>query len=77
MDATYKTFLESGRHLVMDTKTPRKHGTKPPPIAMTGGGPGSDDPHKVFVKNTISSKPKKAELVKDIEKFIKQAEACL
>jgi len=76
MDATYKSFLESGRHLVMDTKTPRKHGTKPPPIAMTGGS-GSEDPHKVFVKNTISSKPKKAELVKDIEKFIKQAEDCL
>jgi hypothetical protein len=77
MDATYKSFLESGRHLVMDTKTPRKVGTKPPPIAMTGGGPGSDDPHRVFVKSTISGKPKKADLVKDIEKFIKQAEASL
>jgi hypothetical protein len=77
MDATYKSFLESGRHLVMDTKMPRKVGAKPPPIAMTGGGPGSDDPHKTFVKNAITSKPKKTELVEDIKKFIKTAEAHL
>jgi hypothetical protein len=44
---------------------------------MTGGGPGSDDPHKTFVKNAITSKPKKTELVEDIKKFIKTAEAHL
>jgi hypothetical protein len=75
MDATYKSFMESGRSMILDTKIPRKVGTKPPPIAMAAGG--ESDPHKVFVKNTISSKPKKGDLVKDIERFIKQAEACL
>jgi len=30
--------------------------------------------HKVFQKRTIADKPKKTEVVKDMEKFIKQAE---
>jgi len=35
------------------------------------------DPHKVFVKYSIANKPKKAELLVDIKKFIKQAEDLL
>jgi hypothetical protein len=33
------------------------------------------DPHKVFVKYAIDNRPKKSELVDDIKKFIKAAEA--
>jgi hypothetical protein len=35
------------------------------------------DPHKVFQKNTINNLPKKAEMLKDVERFIKQAEDLL
>jgi len=74
MDKTFQAFIDSGRHLILDTKVPRKMGQKTSkPMTTSDGG----DPHKVFVKYSIANKPKKAELLVDIKKFIKQAEDLL
>ena len=69
MDATYRTFIESGKSLLLDTKIPRKKKQN----AMTLE-PLDADPHKALVKRVIASKPKKSELVEDFKKFIKEAE---
>ena len=74
MDATYKAFLDSGRHLLSDTKIPRLSNKKPGrPMTSVE----ESDPHKVFTKYAIDNRPKKSELVDDIKKFIKAAEADL
>jgi hypothetical protein len=72
MSEALRDFLSSGRKLLNDTKAPKAKTTKsqPPPL----GAPVDTDPHKVFQKRTIADKPKKTEVVKDMEKFIKQAE---
>lgn len=77
MDATLKALMDSGRKVISDSKTP-KLAQKKKQVSRDealGVGPAETDPHRVFVKRTINEKPKKAEVVKDIERFIKQAEA--
>lgn len=39
--------------------------------------PEDGDPHKVFIKKTISDKPKKMEVVESMKRFIKAEEAKL
>lgn len=76
MDATLRAFLESGRKLITDSKTPRMP-QKKKQVSLaeaTGSAPAETDPHKIFVKRTIDEKPKKSELLKDIHKFIVMAE---
>ena len=68
-DAVLNHYLNSGRHLLMDTKMPRKIGAKPKKI----DDPESD-PHKIFVRRCVAEKPKKKDIVDDIKKFIKAAE---
>jgi hypothetical protein len=67
-----KEFINSGRTIISDTKTPRqikpKERAKPDEIG---------DPHKMFVRQTIQTKPKKLELVEEFKKFIKLEEAKL
>jgi hypothetical protein len=70
MDATYRSFLETGKSLLLDTKIPRKKNQKVSPSLE----PLDADPHKALVKRTIANKPKKSELVDDFKKFIKAAE---
>jgi hypothetical protein len=74
MDATLKNFYDSGKHLLTDTKVPRKMHQKA--VKQTTADEAGD-PHKVFQKNTINNLPKKAEMLKDVERFIKQAEDLL
>lgn len=77
MDATLKALMDSGRKVISDSKTP-KLAQKKKQVSRDealGVGPAETDPHRVFVKRTINEKPKRAEVVKDIERFIKQAEA--
>lgn len=77
MDSTLKALMDSGRKVIADSKTP-KMAQKKKQVSRDealGVGPQDTDPHRVFVKRTINEKPKKAEVVKDIERFIKQAEA--
>lgn len=77
MDATLKALMDSGRRIVSDTKTPKLVQKKKQVSRdeALGVGPAETDPHKIFVKRTIAEKPKKVELVKDIQRFIKSAEA--
>jgi hypothetical protein len=67
-----KEFMNSGKTLITDTKTPRqlkpKEKAKPDEIG---------DPHKVFVRHTIQTKPKKSEIIEEFKKFIKVAEDAL
>lgn len=77
MDATLKALMDSGRRVISDSKTP-KLAQKKKEVSRDealGVGPQETDPHKIFVKRTINEKPKKKDLVEDIKKFIKQAEA--
>lgn len=74
MDGTLKNFLDSGRHLLTDTKMPRQASNKKPGRLTTAQ---EGDPHKVFVSYAIANKPKKLELLDDIKRFIKQAEDLL
>jgi hypothetical protein len=79
MDSTLKALVDSGRRVISDSKTP-KLASKKKEVSRDealGVGPAETDPHKVFVKRTINEKPKKAELIKDIKKFIQVAEADL
>lgn len=89
MDATLKGLIESGRQLITDTKARRpvsvttekqakalrkKHGAT---AAAMASGPEETDPYKVFAKRCINEKPKKADVVDDIKRFIAAAEAKL
>jgi hypothetical protein len=71
-------FLASGRALLTDTKQPRKlpmtskKGAAPPPAL---GAPAETDPYKIFTRRAVMEKPSKADLVKDIQRFIEAAEA--
>jgi len=72
MDSNLKSFLESGKHLIGDTKKIlKKKQLAPEPL---GTQQVELDPHRAFVKNAIQSKPKKAEIVEDFKKFIQLAE---
>ena len=67
-------FFTTGRKLVSDTKQP-KPAHKKKQSATQDIAAFEGDPHKVFIKRTISERPKKLEIIKDIVRFIKAAEA--
>ena len=80
----FKTFLESGRTLLKDTKLPRKSfvgkGKKEKVSKaemMTGKPMGSDDPYDVFVRKATHEKPKAKEMLEHIGRFIEVEEAKL
>lgn len=68
-----KHVLSSGRTILGDTKAPPKAKSAKQPSPLTQQG--ETDPHKMFVKKAVFDKPKKLDLVKEIERFIAQAEA--
>lgn len=77
-----KNVLASGAKILADTKTPRKNpesadskpGKLPNPAV---GSPLERDPHKVFVKRAIKEKPKKAEIVEELQRFCDEADSKL
>ena len=71
MDNQYKNFLESGKKIVSDTKTPKVKESKKQPGRMDAE---IGDPHQVFVKRCIQERPKKSEIVEELMKFITLAE---
>ena len=78
MNETLKAMLDRGSRLLTDTKKTAIPPGKKSKVSMSElGGQVENDPHKNFVKRTITEKPKKAEVVKDIKKFIERAEADL
>lgn len=71
-------LMKSGKKLLTDTKTPatkeKRQAVAKSAIEST---PTESDPHKAFVKRTISEKPKKTEVVEEFKKFIKAEESKL
>lgn len=65
-----KQFMSSGKQLIEDTKVPRKM-TEKKASAVKSHPDELGDPHKVFIRRTIQEKSKKADVVKEFEKFIK------
>lgn len=76
-----KDVLASGRKLLTDTKTPRKPmkvEEKPGKVPNPAAGSGVEtDPHKIFVKRMIKERPKKTELVEEVQKFCDEADSKL
>jgi hypothetical protein len=73
----FKAFQESGRRLLVDTKQRKAKGAKKPDPSKDLIAPAETDPYRVFVRRVVSERPGKAEIVKDIERFIKAAEELL
>ena len=73
-DSVLKSFLQSGRHLLLDTKAPKKTQKKEKVTKAEVFGDLETDPHKIFRKRCIHEKPKKADVVLDIKRFIEAAE---
>ena len=72
-------LMKSGKQILVDTKTPatKEKREKVAKVANETPKPEDSDPHKVFVKRTISEKPPKEKVVVDLLKFIKAEEAKL
>lgn len=69
-------LFSSGRKIVNDSKAPRpQHKKKDPPTIEKAAADVETDPHRIFVKRMINEKPKSADVVKEIQKFISAAEA--
>jgi hypothetical protein len=71
MDANMKQFIESGKRLLSDTKTPKQ---KPSKVAPAKMDEPVGDAHDVFVRRTIKEKPSKKDIVVELKKFITVAE---
>lgn len=71
-----QNLLKDGKTILLDTKIPATK-EKREKIAKNAQQPLDSDPHRAFVKRTITDKPDKDELVKDLERFIKEAESKL
>ena len=77
-----KDILASGKRLLTDTKTPKQikvvpAGGKGKLSNPAAGSAPESDPHKVFVKRAIQEKLKKAEIVKQLQKFCDDEDAKL
>jgi translation elongation factor EF-1alpha len=75
MDNTYRDFMQSGKALITDTKTPKVKAK-----SVKGPDKGTDvivsgDPHKVLIKRCIDEKIKKSDVIEEFMKFIIQAES--
>ena len=82
MDSTLKALFESGKVILTDTKQrkpvaadPAKPRKSRHTIAEAAAAQMETDPHKIFIRRAIDEKPSKAEIVDEIKKFIKHAEA--
>lgn len=70
--------IKSGRTLLKDTKQPAsKEKREVVAKSKMTPTPEDSDPHKVFIKKTISDKPKKLEVVESMKRFIKAEESKL
>jgi hypothetical protein len=76
-DATYKEFLNSGRALITDTKTPKVKSESVKAPKKGTDVPVSSDPHRVLIKRMIEDKIKKSDVIEEFKKFIQAAEEAL
>ena len=68
--------LKTGRKILTDTKLPASK-EKRDKIVKNQEQPVESDPHKAFIKKTITEKPKKEDVLKDFRRFIEEAESKL
>lgn len=72
-------ILKSGKTLLTDTKT-RPSKDKREAVAKSNANPSAveeTDPHKNFIKKSITEKPSKDDVVSIFKKFITEAESKL
>lgn len=75
-DQNFLAFLQSGKKILTDTKTPRKSEPKTKKLpAPTPDEPS--DPHERFIKKCVRDKPSKKVLLEFFEDTIKSEEAKL
>lgn len=74
--AVLQALLKDGKTILTDTKVPAGK-EKREKIAKNAQAPPESDPHKAFVKRVITDKPGREDVVKEFERFIKEAEARL
>ena len=72
----WRSFLASGKKLLDDTKAVKLTKEKRVKTTINVSEPDAD-PHKGFVKRTVSEKPDAKEVIKDIKRFITAAEEAL
>ena len=77
MDKYLNDMFQSGRRLLIDTKTPKNAKTKSEMVKGKPESPLTQDPHKSFQKRCITDKPPKKEVVEYFKKFIEDAESKL
>ena len=60
----------------MDTKAGKAPASKKgrAKLATEANEPPETDPHKIFVRRAIREKPKSADMIKEIKRFIEEAE---
>ena len=73
LPASLKDMAASGRKLLTDTKVRKAPGKSPATKNLSA--PPETDPFKIFIRRCTTERPAKDEVVKDIQKFIKAAEA--
>jgi len=76
MDNNLKKIFETGRKILADTKSAKPPSSKKGRAALATEAQEmpETDPHKIFIKRSIREKPKAADMVKEIKKFIEVAE---
>lgn len=80
MDKHLQELFQSGKRLLLDTKTPKQAKAKTAAVKVKGaaaGGAAIDDPHTSFVRRCIRDKPSKKDVVEMFKTFIEAAEAKL
>ena len=76
MDPIVKSLFDSGRKLIGDSKAAKAPASRKGKASLASEAmePPETDPHKIFVKRAIREKPKTADMIKEIKRFIEEAE---
>lgn len=78
MDGNFKDFVQSGRSLITDTKTPKVKSQSVKQNKVGLEAPVTEkDPHRVLIRRCIDDRIKKSEVIEEFKKFIVAAEAAL
>ena len=72
MDENFKNFLQSGRKILLDTKT--KKPTQPETKKLAAPKEGPRDPREAFIKHCVREKPNKKYLLEFWESEIEKEE---
>ena len=71
-----KEFLNSGRKIITDTKTPKTTAKKSVSLEESVAA-DTGDRHQVLIRRVIRDKPKKSEILEEFKKIIEEEEKLL